>query len=497
MKAIVLLADSVNRRHLSIYGNPWVKTPSLERLGRRSTVFTRHFAGSAPCMPARRDMMTGRLNFLERNWGPIEPFDHALPQLLRAHGLFTHLVTDHYHYLEIGGENYCQLFDTWECFRGQESDPWVSRVTLKPLPEHLGQLNPHYILNRQRFQSEEDFPSPRTLRAATEWLAENREADDYLLWVEVFDPHEPFDVPEEYLRLYGDDFSGPLYFWPAYAPTDVSQEALRHVERRYAALLTMTDRWLGRLFDLLDEQGRWDDTLVVFTTDHGFMFGEHGFMAKNYMPAYNEVFHIPLLVHLPGQETPGEPLAALTQSVDFFPTLLDHFGVPLSACRNRLHGRSLLPLLSGQSRAVRDVALYGYFGRNVNVTDGRYTYFRAAARPDNSPLFLYTAMPTTFLHYFDVEHLRDVRDIEMGRSLSWTDFPVFRIPAASIRMKDANQSFDRNQYVNRHLLFDLETDYAQEHPLENPALERRMLDLLREALSAHDAPPEQFVRLGL
>ena len=98
MKTIVILADSINRRYLPAYGNDFVKTPNLDRLQKQSCVFDNHWTGSTPCMPARRDMFTGRINFLERCWGPIEPYDTTLPQLLREQGVRSHIYTDHYHY---------------------------------------------------------------------------------------------------------------------------------------------------------------------------------------------------------------------------------------------------------------------------------------------------------------------------------------------------------------------------------------------------------------
>ena len=123
MRAILFLSDSVNRRYLDIYSQSGLNLPNLNRLAERSVIFDNHWTGSSPCMPARRDIMTGRYNFLDRGWGPIEPFDVTLPDVLRDSGVSTHIVTDHYHYFEIGGENYCQSFDEWELFRGQEKDP--------------------------------------------------------------------------------------------------------------------------------------------------------------------------------------------------------------------------------------------------------------------------------------------------------------------------------------------------------------------------------------
>lgn len=160
MRSVLFLSDTVNRRFLQIYNESGMFLPNLDRLVRRSVTFCNHFTGSAPCMPARRDIMTGRLNFLERNWGPIEAFDQTLPQILRDNGVCSHMVTDHYHYLEIGGENYCQMFDSWEMVRGQEWDPVVSRIQNKEIPCHYGKIVPQYWYNRDLFKDDEKkFPS--------------------------------------------------------------------------------------------------------------------------------------------------------------------------------------------------------------------------------------------------------------------------------------------------------------------------------------------------
>lgn len=496
MKAIVILADTVNRHYLNAYGSARAHTPNLDRLQKRSVVFDSHWAGSLPCMPARRDLLTGRLHFLERNWGPIEPFDDTLPKVLRRSGIYSHMVTDHYHYLETGGENYCQQFDTWECFRGQELDPLVSKVIKPDAPQHIGKYSSQYELNRSLFKTEQDYTTPKTLAAACEWLENNRDADQFLLWAECFDPHEPFDMPQEYLDLYRDEYEGPLYNWPEYGPADIPEAALRHIRNRYAALLTMTDRWIGKLLDVLDRQDRWRDTMVIFTTDHGYLLGEHQLMAKNYMPVYPEIARIPLMIHLPGGERAGQRIAALTQATDLFPTLLEHFRAGPSA--NPIHGRSLLPLMQGSKQTIRESLIYGYFGKNVNITDGKFTYFRASARADNLPLNLYTAMPTTLYHYYGLDHLVHPETIEGGSWLKWTTHPVWRIPGSAVRLADRTQSFTTNSsYIRHNLLRPVESPDGRQAPLRDKHKEADYAERLREQLRLHDAPDEQYIRLGL
>ena len=130
MKVVFLLFDSLNRHELSCYAPPGTvrPTPNFERLARHGAVFDRHFVGSLPCMPARRDIQTGRLNFLHRGWGPLEPFDHSIAGMLRDQGTYTHLITDHYHYFEDGGFTFHGRYSSWEFIRGQKLSSWQTRA---------------------------------------------------------------------------------------------------------------------------------------------------------------------------------------------------------------------------------------------------------------------------------------------------------------------------------------------------------------------------------
>ncbi|ODM06041.1 Sulfatase [Eisenbergiella tayi] len=218
MKAILIMMDTCNRHMLQVYNSgAKARTPNIDRLAERSLIFDSHFIASAPCMPARRDILTGRVNFLERGWGPIEPYDVTLPRILRKHGIFTHIVTDHSHYMEIGGEGYLQQYNTWDFQRGQETDVWVSSIKDPEEPEpHLGTVFRQYQCNRTRFTDDADRPTPRTFAAAAEWLRQNEGEDNFFLTVEAFDPHEPFDASEEFRAMYPDDFPC-FYEWPRYS----------------------------------------------------------------------------------------------------------------------------------------------------------------------------------------------------------------------------------------------------------------------------------------
>lgn len=511
MRSILFLSDSVNRRFMECYSQSGLHLKNLDRLAKRSVIFDNHWTGSAPCMPARRDIMTGRLNFLERYWGPIEAFDYTLPRALKKGGINSHIITDHYHYFEIGAENYCQMFPSWELVRGQEWDPCISPIGKGDMPEHIGKMVPQYWYNHQTWKDNKDlYPSAQVITKAADWLEERHDCDDFFLWVEIFDPHEPFDVPQEYLDKVHDTYHGPMYVWPEYKnvhDAGLDEESIEHARKRYLALFYMTDDYLGKIFDVMDRYDMWKDTMFIYTTDHGYMLGEHDLMAKNYMCAYNEVFHIPLMIHLPEDECAGLRINALTQNIDLMPTIMELHGVRAEGnLRNPLHGKSLIPLMKGGIDKVRDAAIYGYFGKQINITDGRYTYFRAPNR-ENRPLNMYTSMMTDTYTYFDYSELpgdkcrlNSVDQISCGRYLKWTKFPVYRIPVDALNeqglVMKCTTLFD---WELQDQLYDLQEDYGQNKNIvaSDPETVLRMENLLRKILLECDCPEEQFERMRL
>lgn len=485
MRTILILADSMNRHYLPCYGNSWIQTPNIDRFARQSVIFDNHWIGSAPCMPARRDILTGRLNFLEREWGGLEPFDVPFPHLLRDEaGVFCHMETDHYHYFHVGGENYQMPFNTWSFHRGQENDTYISRVVPCEEPEHLGKWFQQYAQNQTAYRSAADYPTPRTFQGAIDWLKANEGADNFLLWVEAFDPHEPFDCPEEYLQRYDDDWDGPLYNWSGYETVDGESEATKHLQRRYAATLTMMDAWFGKLLDELERQQTFEETLIIFTTDHGHLLGEHNQTGKNIGHAWNQLAHIPLIVHLPGNQHAGQRRGQLTQNIDIMPTMLDYFGI---SCPHPLHSESWKGILEHNAPAARQAALYGWFGQTVNVTDGQYTYLRAPVREDNQPLYRHFLLPMTF-SFRDVSYLSFLHGAELGQFLPYTEYPVIR---AHVADKPPGSNWAKT------MLYDLDSDYGQTTNLTGTDIEQRYKALLRETMQAMDAPPSQFERLGL
>ncbi|MDF1605437.1 sulfatase [Nocardioides sp. YIM 152315] len=487
MRAILVLFDTLNRRYLPPYGATGVEAPNFADLARRAVTFDNAYGGSMPCMPSRRELHTGRHNFLHRAWGPLEPFDDSVPEMLTRAGVYTHLTTDHQHYWTDGGATYHPRFRTFEFFRGQEGDEWKGHVADPPVPDNLSptttnaELRRQDRVNRLYMGTEAVHPQTLTFDAGLHFIDTNAGEDNWFLQIETFDPHEPFFTYEDYRKLYDTGYDGPELDWPDYVRVAESPQTVAHVRSLYSALLTMCDRNLGRVLAVMDQHQMWDDTMLIVCTDHGFLLGEHDWWGKNAPPFYDETIHLPLFLWDPRTRVAGERRSALVQTIDLGPTLLDHFDVPATP---DMHGRTLRAT-AASDEPVREAGLFGIFGGHVNVTDGRYVYMRAPANPGNRPLAEYTLMPTLMRGRFPVETLREAT---LAEPFSFTKgVPVLRVPGTS--------------YTDPHafgtMLFDLEADPLQEHPLLDDGVELRMATLLRDLMVRHDAPPEQFERMAL
>jgi arylsulfatase A-like enzyme len=486
MRAIMVMFDSLNRRMLSPYGCDWVHTPNFQRLAERSATFDKSFVGSMPCMPARRELHTGRYNFLHRSWGPLEPFDDSAPEILRKGNVYTHLVSDHQHYWEDGGCTYHHRYSTWEIVRGQEGDRWKADLNPDfPIPESdnnkRGKWSRQDWINRSHMADEESHCQNRTFNLGLEFIETNRACDNWFLQIETFDPHEPYYAPQRFRDMYPSDYQGPHWDWPPYSRVSQPPEAVAQMRCESAALHSMCDENLGRVLDLMDDLDLWQDTMLIINTDHGFLLGEHDWWAKCAMPFYNEVANSPLFIWDPRCGVRDEHRQALVQTIDLPATLLDYFGCELPP---DMQGKPLGETVANDA-PVREAALYGIHGGHVNCTDGRYTYMRAPVSPDNTPLNNYTLMPTHMRALFSPAELKDTT---MSEPLAFTKgCPVMKIPAGG---KGTAHSFGT-------LLFDTANDPDQKTPIHDPAIEERMAALMIEIMQANDAPPEQFQRLGL
>lgn len=516
MKTVFVLFDSLNRLALGAYGGTWIATPNFDRFAQRAVTFDKHYVGSLPCMPARRDMHTGRLNFTHRNWGPLEPFDESFAKILSESSVYSHLISDHLHYFENGGWGYAGAYDSWDFIRGQEYD--ALEVFVRPPVERLKERydERHYPLDslpesgaitrrnsdkaaakrlrgaitREALTEEKDFPTAKCFSKAFSFLDLNRETDDWFLQLECFDPHEPFVAPERFRQAYDTGYGGKILDWPLYEKNANSPEEVAAIRGNYAALVAMCDEYFGKLLDYFDEHNLWKDTTLVLTTDHGFLLSEHDWWAKNRMPYYEEVSHIPMMIWHPDcADQGGQRRSTLTQTTDLMPTFLE-----LHDCKvpPSVTGKSVLPILQ-EDNNQRDSAIFGMFGGPVGVTDGTYTYYLYPDDLSATDLRMYTLMPSHMIELFDIDELKSS---ELVPPFDFTKgVPVLRL---KLDPKNTQVGQDGDALEDcETVLFNVEADPAQSRPLNDAEVVDRLRAEITRHFVHHDAPSELFSHFNL
>ena len=499
-RCVVVMYDTLCRHFIPTYGNEWVKAPNFERLAKRSVQFQNFYVGSMPCMPARREMHTGRYNFLHRSWGPLEPFDDSMPSILNRNGVHSHKVTDHLHYWEDGGATYHQRYTTFDLVRGQEGDKWIGDVEKFRDPNFGSDRWPEQ--QRLRFQKQDNInrehmdraelqPQYKTFDLGLEFINRNKDADNWYLQIETFDPHEPFFTQEEFQKLYPHEYDGPPFDWPPYREVREDEQTVGHIRYMYASLITFCDQQLGRVLDAFDEHNLWEDTMLIVNTDHGFLMGEHDWWAKVVTPFFQEIAHIPFWAYDPrNPENINQERNALVQTIDLAPTILDFFDISLT---EDMQGKPIFDSMT-EDKEIRKASLYGVMGGQVNVTDGQYVYMRANTTEDNTPLFDYTLMPTHMKKRFSPRELQEWERVEGFGFMKGCK--VMQIPT---RTPPVFYSKDNPMGKGRTatLLFDVQADPGQIKPLDDQEIEIHMIKLMIREMARNECPSEQYVRLGL
>ena len=235
----------------------------------------------------------------------------------------------------------------------------------------------------------------------------------------------------------------------------------------------------------------WSDTALILTTDHGFLLGEHDWWAKNRMPVYDEIAHIPLMIYHPDfQSESGTRRKDLTQNIDLMPTFLDMANISVPP---DVTGKSLLPVIEGLGNNRKSV-IFGYFGAAVNICDGRYSYFRYPTLPNAEALNEYTLMPTRMTERFSINDLIGATLVD---SFSFTK----GAPLLKLRPKMNNEGEPVEvQGMNfedwQSALYDHDIDPKQVKPIIDSDIEEALCQQIIENMVRLDAPAEAYRRFG-
>ena len=368
MSLIVILCDSLRPDHLGCYGNQWIKIPNIDRFAQEAVLFEEVYPEGFPTVPARTALFTGKYTFPFRGWQPLEENDLTLAEILGERGYVRAMITDVYHLFK-PGMNLHRGFNVFRWIRGQEGDAYVSSPRKSEYVDKyvgaswdwenysMGWLLEQYLKNVADRKKEEEYFVAQVIRESMQWLDENYDQDKFFLWVDCFDPHEPWDPPYPYRRMYDPDYQGKDYIHPKRGSTDyLTKRELEHIRALYAGEVSFVDKWVGLLLDKIRELGFFNNSIVVFLSDPGEPLGEHGVILKEARCMHPELIKIPLLVRHP-RGPHGKRISEFVQTQDFACTMLNMLDISVSP---EMHGENFWTLLTGDRKRLRDRIFCGF-----------------------------------------------------------------------------------------------------------------------------------------
>ena len=418
---LFVMCDQLRADHLSCYGHPNLRTPALDALAARGTLFENAFVQSGVCGPSRMSFYTGRyVSSHGATWNrvPLSVAEFTLGDHLRAAGRElsllgkTHVMPDLPGLARLGLDEHHGLgqllargsfvealrhdghhaepradYAQWLRAQGYAGDdPWTDWVISVTTPE--GGSASGWQMRHVNLPARVREPHSETAYTVGRAIDFIRAAGDapWALHLSLVKPHWPYVAPAPYHAMFepGDALQvhrdpreriDPHPVYGAYLRHEESvnfarDEVWSRVRPAYMGLVRQVDDHLARLWSVLAETGRWDDTLVVFTADHGDYLGDHWLGEKELF--HDAVQRVPLIVAAPGQAAPGRRESRLVEAVDVLPTALQALGLP--PARHRVEGESLMPLLDGQAPARWREAVFSeldYAYRRARLLLGR------------------------------------------------------------------------------------------------------------------------------
>jgi len=410
---IVVMLDSLGCGYVGCYGNKWIQTPNLDRLAREGVLFENNYIEGVPTVPCRRSMFAGRYYLHSKGWSALDLDDTTIADLCWGRPIDTALVFDCPNF-RLPKFGYTRGFDKVHYLHGHEGDheyygqdplyhlkaeDYVEDHVLEEATRREGDrlVKPFLdelscILQKtQYWKSDEDQNVAKVMKRAVKYLEEADRNKQFFLWVDSFDPHEPWDPPSVYdpdLKCpYDPDYKGKDMFLPLWGEVNgmYTEPELHHIRMLHAEKVTMCDKWLGYLMDKVRDLGLEENTLFLFVSDHGEPLGNrehgHGIMRKCRPWPYEELVHAPMIMKGPGLPV-GKRVKGFTQSCDVAPTVTDWLGIGVHP---EMNGKSMLPLATGAVDKLRDFAIAGYFRYSASIITEDWSFIHWL-RPDEKSI---------------------------------------------------------------------------------------------------------------
>lgn len=402
LNLIVLVSDTFRADNLAAYDSKWVETPSLNKFAEESVIFESFYPEGMPTIPIRRQLYTGRRIFPTHSyfqqsttqaygWHPLYLEDVTLSETLQAADYRTALIADVYHIMK-PGLNFHRGFSYFEWIRGQEIDFYVQAPRIKPdfsgvYPEEyfktvsdaqlagrggdaLRNFLNQYLANRKRWIKRGDSIAEQTAKSSIRWLKENHDQGPFYLHVEVFDPHEPWDPPIHFLEKYLKEHTKHSWLEPPYGDVKVPEEGVRRLRANYAGEASNVDYWYGQVIETVKNLGLYDNTVIIFLSDHGALLNEQGQWVKGPEKIRKQVAHVPLLMYVPKTPYAGKKVSGFAQTPDIVPTILGRLNLRPDA---RVTGEDLWPFVTGEKTNQREY-IVSAFGGIASVRTPEWNY---------------------------------------------------------------------------------------------------------------------------
>ncbi|MCV3238688.1 alkaline phosphatase family protein [Mesorhizobium sp. ZC-5] len=439
---LLITCDQWRGDCLSAVGHSTVKTPNADALAREGVLFRRHYAGTAPCSPARACLYTGLYqmnNRVCRNGTPLDARHDTIALAARRIGYdptlfgYTDVAPDPR--LHAPGDPVLRSYEgvlpgfTVRQFLPEHQKPWLSWLAARGIDAHTGFPDIHRplgkpsrkVTNAPPVYSKDETPTAFLAGEFTRWLGEQEPDASWFAHISFLSPHPPFIVPEPYNTMY-DPADGPAFrrtesngaeaavhpyvawelskqqranFLPGMAGrvSEWDEASFRKIRAIYYGMISEMDAQLGHLWQALKATDAWENTVIMLTSDHAEMMGDHYMLGKGGF--FDGSFHIPLIIRDPRlKQSAGTEVAQFTEAVDIMPTLIELLGGQAPA---HLDGKSLQPFLSGNPpSAWRDAAHWEYDFRSV--AEGR-TEAHFGLKPQQCNLAVIRTEKYKYVHF--------------------------------------------------------------------------------------------------
>ncbi len=514
--AIVLMFDSLQFNYIGAYGNTWIKTPNMDRLAREGVLFENCYIEGVPTVPCRRAMHTGRYTLPYTGWVPLTMKDTTIADLCWGRPIDTALIFDCPMY-RLPKFGYTRAFDKVWFTHGHEGDnyyyekdelihlnakDYIDDATYKAYEAKLGEraneITLHELscyLKQRQYGGEKDENRyvAKTIGKAIEYLEQVDRNKQFYLWIDSFDPHEPWDPPSVYdpdkKCPYDPDYTGKDEFlpYPGHVEGIYTEPQLNHIRMLYAELVTLCDKYLGKLLDTIDRLGMNQDTLFMMVSDHGEPLGNgehgHGLMRKANPWPYEELVHAPMLLRAPGIAA-GQRIKGFVQSCDVAPTVCDWLGIGVHP---DMQGKSLLPLCRGEVEKVRDFAIAGYckYSWAIYTEDYSFIHWVKEVGENEIALAFYAETDSvtnahlkgvggkSFIDLVDgyssddaVKHHKESASLDGEEQWTCTPASTAEVPESDELYDRKNDPFQLNNIIDKH-----------------PDVAKKLYDILREYIT--------------